>query len=65
MQPFLIVDALQELADAGVGFLEVAIFVAVVEWRGALQPRALPEPDVNLSIHPAPIIGPLVPKPNG
>src|SRR5438270_8164498 len=31
-----------------------------VEWRGASQLRALPEPDVNLSIHPAPIIGPLV-----
>jgi hypothetical protein len=28
------------------------------EWREALQPRALPEPDVNLSIHPAPIIQP-------
>src|SRR4051812_31136433 len=35
-----------------------------VEWRGASQPRALPEPDVNLSIHPAPIIRPLVPGPN-
>jgi hypothetical protein len=30
-----------------------------------LQPRALPEPDMNLSIHPAPIIGPLVPSSNG
>jgi len=28
------------------------------EWREALQPRALPEPDVNLAIHPAPIIQP-------
>ena len=35
------------------------------EWRGALQPRALSEPDVNLSIHPAPIIQPWVPRPNG
>src|SRR5947209_16892602 len=35
-----------------------------VEWRGASQPRALPEPDVNLSIHPAPIIRPWVPGPN-
>jgi hypothetical protein len=35
------------------------------EWRGASQPRALPEPDVNLSIHPAPIIQPLVPGPSG
>jgi hypothetical protein len=30
----------------------------VGEWREALQPRALPEPDVNLAIHPAPIIQP-------
>jgi len=44
--------------------VQVLVFLPVVEWRGALQPRALPEPDVNLSIHPAPIIGPLVPNPN-
>ena len=35
------------------------------EWRRASQPRALPEPDVNLSIHPAPIIRPLTPWPSG
>jgi len=35
------------------------------EWRGTSQPRALSEPDVNLSIHPAPIIQPLVPGSNG
>ena len=29
-----------------------------VEWRGASQPRALPEPDVSLSTHPAPIVQP-------
>src|SRR5215469_12704463 len=31
------------------------------ESRGASQPRALAEPDRNLSIHPAPIIRPQVP----
>ncbi len=31
---------------------------SIGEWREALQPRALPEPDVNLAIHPAPIIQP-------
>ena len=41
------------LSDAGIG-------VQIGEWRGTSQPRALSEPDVNLSIHPAPIIQPLV-----
>src|SRR5271170_5135549 len=35
------------------------------EWRRASQPCALPEPDVSLSTHPAPIISPLAPEPNG
>jgi hypothetical protein len=46
------------LADAVIG-------VQIGEWRGASQPRALSEPDVNLSIHPAPIIQPLVPGSSG
>ena len=29
VQPFLIIDAFQEFADAGVGVVEVAVFVAV------------------------------------
>jgi hypothetical protein len=37
----------------------------VGEWRVTSQPRALSEPDVNLSIHPAPIIQPLVPGSSG
>jgi hypothetical protein len=35
------------------------------ESRGASQPHALAEPDMSLSIHPAPIIRPLVPDPSG
>jgi hypothetical protein len=42
------------------GFDNGGISLGEGEWRGALQPRALSEPDVNLSIHPAPIIQPLV-----
>ena len=42
-----------------------AIRLDIGEWRGASQPRALPEPDVNLSIHPAPIIQPSVQGPSG
>ena len=64
MQPLLVIDLLDEAPDQALGFVQVPVFLPVVEWRGALQPRALPEPDVNLSIHPAPIIGPLVPNPN-
>src|ERR1700722_15618928 len=59
-----IVDFFQKPLDAGAGVGQVAVFLAIVEWRGASQPRALPEPDVNLSIHPAPIIRPLVPSSN-
>ena len=64
MQAFIVVegkppaDATARLADRRVGFDEG-------EWRGASQPRALSEPDVNLSIHPAPIIQPPVPRPSG
>src|SRR3954470_13268902 len=49
-------------AQAGLGTGGVGTQIG--EWRGASQPRALPEPDVNLSIHPAPIIRPSVPGPN-
>ena len=36
----------------------------VGEWREASQPRALIEPDVNLSIYPAPVIQPFAPGPS-
>ena len=39
--------------------------IEIGEWRGTSQPRALSEPDVNLSVHPAPIIQPLVPGSSG
>jgi len=51
--------------DAGLGLAAVGVALEVGEWRGALQPRALSEPDVNLSIHPAPVIQPLIPQPSG
>jgi hypothetical protein len=51
-------DATARLRDRGVG-------LDVGEWRGASQPRALSEPDVNLPIHPAPIIQPLAPGSSG
>jgi hypothetical protein len=35
------------------------------EWRGTSQSRALSEPDVNLPIHPAPIIQPQAPGSSG
>src|SRR5947209_14081920 len=63
-KPLSVVDFLQEVANRQLGFVQIAVVSAEVEWRGASQPRALPEPDVNLSIHPAPIIRPLVPGPN-
>src|SRR5664279_1930614 len=46
-------------------FTNTVVGPQIGEWRGASQPRALPEPDVNLSIHPAPIIQPPVPRPSG
>jgi len=64
VQPFVVIeqdpfgDATARLGDRHIGVDEG-------EWRGALQPRALSEPDVNLSIHPAPIIQPLVPRTSG
>ena len=64
MQAFPIVDFFDETPQRSASLRQVPVFLAEVEWRGALQPRALPEPDVNLSIHPAPIIGPLVPSSN-
>src|SRR3954452_24207419 len=60
VKPFAVVDFLQKLVDRRFCVRQIPVFAAVVEWRGASQLRALPEPDVNLSIHPAPIIGPLV-----
>src|SRR3954447_19964751 len=55
----------QVTADRSLGFCNTVVGPKVGEWREALQPCALSEPDVNLSIHPAPIIQPLVPKPSG
>src|SRR3954451_23491462 len=59
MKTFLIVKP-EVTFDAGSCFRHRRIVLQGVEWRGASQLRALPEPNVNLSIHPAPIIGPLV-----
>ena len=64
VQPRLVVDLVNEAFQAASSLRQIAVFLSEVEWRGALQPRALPEPDLNLSIYPAPIIGPLVPSSN-
>ena len=64
MRPFGVVKA-EVATDRGAGLGDRIIGSEIGEWRGALQPRALSEPDVNLSIHPAPIIQPWVPRPNG
>src|ERR1700736_5025582 len=64
MQPLPIISLLDELGDAAPGLGQVSILRSMVEWRGAFQLRALPEPDMSLSTHPAPIIGPLVPGSN-
>ena len=64
MRPLVIVEA-QPAADAPARLGHRAIRLDEGEWRGASQPRALSEPDVNLSIHPAPIIQPLVPGSSG
>ena len=45
-------------SDGSPGIGHRVVSSDIGEWREALQPRALPEPDVNLSIHPAPIIQP-------
>ncbi len=60
----LAVVEVQIAADRGTRLGDAVIGPQIVEWRGASQPRALPEPDVNLSIHPAPIIQPLIPWPS-
>jgi hypothetical protein len=52
------------VCDSCLGLAAVGIALEIGEWRGALQPRALSEPDVNLSIHPAPVIQPLIPQPS-
>jgi hypothetical protein len=39
-----------------------SIVTEIGEYRRASQPRALAEPDMNLSIHPAPIIQPQIPS---
>jgi hypothetical protein len=64
MRPFTVVE-IQISAERSTGVINTFVSSQVGEWREALQPRALSEPDVNLSIHPAPIIQPLVPKPSG
>src|SRR5271154_5167183 len=61
----LVVVELKPFANAPARLDHRAICLDEGEWRGASQPRALPEPDVNLSIHPAPIIQPPVPRPSG
>ncbi len=57
MRSSLVVER-QITGDRRARIEDAAVSVQIGEWRGALQPRALPEPDVNLSIHPAPIIQP-------
>ena len=64
VRPLLIVEP-QPGADALASFGHRTIRFDIGEWRGTSQPRALSEPDVNLSIHPAPIIRPLVPGSSG
>ena len=57
MGPLSIIKV-QISANRGARHGDAVIGMQLGEWREALQPRALPEPDVNLSIHPAPIIQP-------
>ena len=64
MQPLLVVEP-QPAANTSARLRNRAIGFDEGEWRGASQPRARSEPDVNLSIHPAPIIRPLVPGSSG
>jgi hypothetical protein len=64
MRPPAIVKA-QIASEPSPSLRHADVGVEIVEWRGASQPRALPEPDVNLSIHPAPIIQPWIPGPSG
>ena len=64
MRPTAIVE-IQIAPERSTRLTDAVIGSQIGEWRGASQPRALSEPDVNLSIHPAPIIQPQVPGPNG
>jgi hypothetical protein len=64
VQPLLVIKA-QPAADASARLGNRAISFDEGEWRGTSQPRALSEPDVNLPIHPAPIIQPLAPGSSG
>jgi hypothetical protein len=41
VQTLVVIDSIQELANGGVRFGQVAIFLAVVEWRGAFFSPAL------------------------
>ena len=58
MGPSGIVKGVDISTDGGPCLRDTGVGPQVGEWREALQPRALPEPDVNLAIHPAPIIQP-------
>ena len=64
VKPFVVVEQ-KPFANAAARRGDRGIGVEEGEWRGTSQPRALSEPDVNLSIHPAPIIRPLVPGSSG
>ena len=64
MRAFAVVE-IQILANRSTGLGDAVVGPQIGEWRGTSQPRALSEPDVNLSIHPAPIIQPLVPGSSG
>src|ERR1700676_3999213 len=64
MRPLVVIEA-QPRADPTPRLGRRTVGFEEGEWRETSQPRALSEPDVNLSIHPAPIIQPLVPRPSG
>src|SRR3954453_2529684 len=64
MRMYRIIEG-QISCERGTCITDAVVSPQIGEWRGASQPRALSEPDVNLSIHPAPIIQPLVPGPSG
>jgi hypothetical protein len=64
MRPLVVVES-KPSADAPACLDHRAIRLDEGEWRGTSQPRALSEPDVNLPIHPAPIIQPLAPRSSG
>jgi hypothetical protein len=64
MRP-LAVEEVQIPPDQSPSLGDGVVGPQIGEWRGTSQPRALSEPDVNLSIHPPPIIQPLVPESSG